>query len=159
MRAGSPKRQRGGESIEFALFTLPVLVLVLVTFVEFGFAFADRGVIVDASRAAAREAINGSTNAEICAAAEQVLQSAGAWGSNSRYSCQGACGNGFACDIDPSDPFTTTVPGDPITITLTFPFQFRILPPLSEIRILSFLPDLTNVSLSGETVMRRIEPN
>jgi Flp pilus assembly protein TadG len=148
MRGISPRTQRGGETVEFALFTLPVLVLIFVTFVEFGFGFADKAVIVDASRAAAREAIKGATNTEICAAADQVLASAGTWGTDAPYSCQGSCGS--ACQIDRS---AGTDPGDPIDVTLTFPFQFRILPPLSEIRILSFIPNLGDIQLTGETVM------
>jgi hypothetical protein len=116
--------------------------------VEFGFGFADKAVIVDASRAAAREAIKMGTDGEICAAADQVLASAGTWGTDDAYSCQDNCGS--ACQIDRSGG---TDPGDPIVVRLTFPFQFRILPPLSEIRILSFIPDLGDIQLTGQTVM------
>jgi Flp pilus assembly protein TadG len=145
--------QRGGETVEFALFTVPLLVLLFAIFLEFGFAFADKAVITDASRAAAREAIRGGSYATAKEAANNVLQSAATWGSDLPYQCPdepNACSDEYnvCCDIP-----TGAVEGELITVTLAFPFKFRILTPLSNMAILPFLPDLTGIQLSAQTVM------
>ena len=55
-RAGSARRSRGAELVEFAL-VLPILLVILIAVFDFGFMVYDKAVITHASREAARAGI------------------------------------------------------------------------------------------------------
>ena len=80
--------QRGAETVEFT-FSALLLLLLLAVFVEVGIAVSDASVFADASRAGARQATVGGTDAEIRAAADGVLTSAiELWSASPQpYSC------------------------------------------------------------------------
>ena len=139
------KKQRGTEIIEFTL-TLPFMLMLFAAFLEFGVGFADKAVIVDASRAAAREAIRGKTESDCWIAANKVLNSLISWGAEDKYECPSCVGENCLCKISPSD-LTTANPGDQITVSIDFPFKFQILD--------AFMPTglKENFSLSGSTIM------
>jgi hypothetical protein len=138
MRASPLKHQHGADIVEFAL-TLPMMLLLFVIFVEFGVAFADKAVITDASRAAAREVIRGGTDAQAYTAAGEVLQSVILWTGTGPYTCDAT-----KCPIvrDGANP------GDEISATVRVPFRFRWLP--------NFVGGIANLDLSGQTVMRML---
>jgi Flp pilus assembly protein TadG len=152
MRAAPLKRQRGGDAVEFAL-TLPFMLLLLVIFVEYGLAFADKAVVVDASRAAARSAIGCNTatySVSVCDqnarnAANAVLTSVIMWSGTSPYTCSSA-----KCPIvrEPNPDVYNSV--DQITATVTFTYQFRLLPNALFSRIVGSRGPL---DLSGTTKM------
>jgi Flp pilus assembly protein TadG len=144
-RALARRRQHGGEIVEFAL-TFPLLVLLLAGFLELGIALSDASVFADASRAAAREAIRGDAQCAAGArtAADNVLATAvNLWSGGTTYTCA-------ACTI-PND-CNTRAAGQGLTVTVSLPYQLRILPNL---------PDWAggnSVTISRSTTMRMM-PN
>lgn len=143
MRTSPWRKQFGGEAVEFA-FTLPFLLLLLGGFVEFGIFLADGAVFADASRTAAREAISCGDTVEVCNdrarnAADDVLASGiRMWSSETPYDCGGG-----VCEIVREGAGD---PGDAVTVTVTLPYQFRL------------LPRFGTVQVSGSTQMRML-PN
>jgi len=135
-------RQRGAETVEFAI-TLPVILILFFAFVEFGIAFCDQAVIANASRAAAREAIKGANvpDKTVYDAADAVLASLSNWSGGGTYACDTA-----SCPIVPADR-SSTAPGQEVRVTITFPFQdsllsnFVTLPNLSASTVMRMLPD------------------
>ncbi|MGD8908384.1 MAG: TadE/TadG family type IV pilus assembly protein [Chromatiales bacterium] len=128
--------QTGAETVEF-LITLPVALLVLAILFDFGVAFSDQTILANATRAAAREVIQGGSDAQAQQAADLITQSL-----MSRL---------------PADPLPTVTvnrtgldAGDPASISLSHQFGFFLLP--------SFLSDVTNIQLTATTVMRML-PN
>jgi Flp pilus assembly protein TadG len=101
------------------------MLLVFAVFVEVGLAFADKAVVADASRAAAREMVRDPSNqGAACQAADAVLASAILWGTEAyQCDCGGVCC--AACQIDTSSGID---PGDPIRVSLSFPFTYRLIP-------------------------------
>lgn len=132
MRTSPWRKQFGGETVEFA-FTLPFLLLLLGGFVEFGIFLADGAVFADASRAAAREAISCGDTVAACDqraqdAADDVLASGiRMWSSGTPYVCGGG-----GCDIDREG---ASDPGDTVTVTVTLPYQFRLLPRFGTVQV------------------------
>jgi Flp pilus assembly protein TadG len=133
---GHFKYQAGAETVEF-LITLPIVLLVLAIIFDFGVAFSDQTVLTNATRAAAREVIQGGSDAQAQQAADRITQSL-----MSRL---------------PADPLPTVTvnrtgldSGDPASISLSHQFGFFLLP--------SFLSDVTNIELTATTVMRML-PN
>ena len=136
-------KQKGGEIVELAL-TLPIMVLFFAGFLELGIAFSNKAVIVDASRAAARQAIR-NNSAGYWNAADEALKSVVTW-NNSSYQCS-TCTN--CCKINPNDPSSATQ-GDDITVTLEFPLAFPILGFL--------IPEAfkEGLTLQGRTTMKKL---
>jgi Flp pilus assembly protein TadG len=127
-------RQRGAEILEF-IITLPVILTVLFMIVELGVGFMDQAVLVNASRAAAREVVRGKTDAQAREAAGRVFPSLVTWNS------------------DASAPTVTIVrsgssPGDDVTVTITYSYQFLLLP--------AFTSSAADLTLRARTVMRML---
>jgi Flp pilus assembly protein TadG len=139
-RFRSFKRQCGAEMVEFAI-ALPLMMLLFAGVVDFGLAFADKAVITDASRAAAREAIRGGADEEAREKADAVLASVKRWGAEGLYTCDPT-----RCPITRAG----TSPGDVVTVNVKVPFQ-----PL----LLHWLlpePIFKRFDLSGTTAMRML---
>jgi Flp pilus assembly protein TadG len=134
LRSRSFKRQRGAEILEFVI-TLPAILTVFFLIVELGVGFVDQAVLVNASRAAAREVIRGRTDTQAREAAEQVLASLISW--------------------DPEAPAPTVNvmrsganAGDEVAVTVTYTYQFLLLP--------AFASTAADLTLSARTVMRML---
>lgn len=132
----------GVSAVEFAI-VLPVLILFLFGIIEFGILFYDKAVITNASREGARAGIVYRypvpvTDAEI----EQVVID--------------YCADYLINFAETStEPLVTIIPtsttgleaGDPLTVTVSYPYQFLVLP--------NFVTALTGpINLAATTVMR-----
>ena len=118
MRKHTIRRSESGASaVEFALL-LPLLMMVLFGIIEFGFALYRQAILTNASREGARlgivQSIPAITNAQIDAAIDNYLTSAG---------------------IPPGNVARTIVAGGvtgtPVQVTLTLPYTFSVLPGLT----------------------------
>ena len=108
-----PGRQKGAEIVEF-LITLPVILIVLAIMFDFGSLFSDQILLSNAARVAAREVINGATDNEAQLVANKVTQSL------------------LNADSSALPVISVTRagadPGDQVTVTITHPFTFLLLP-------------------------------
>jgi Flp pilus assembly protein TadG len=133
------KDQKGAAAVEFAI-VLPVLLLVLFGIIEFSVAFYDKAMITNASREGARAGIvlrdPPLTDVEITAIVDNYI-------SGSLISFSGASIRGIT--ITPQDTSTLTT-GDPLTVTVSYPYDFYLLPGL----IAGFMDGLT---LNATTIM------
>ncbi len=112
--------ERGASAVEFALL-LPLLMMILFGIIEFGMALYRQAVLTNASREGARlgivQSVPAITNAQINTRIDAYLTAAGiAPGSVIRA-------------ISPIVPVT----GTPVTVTLTLPYTFVVLPGLTSI--------------------------
>ena len=130
--------KRGASAVEFAII-LPVLILFLFGIIEFSILFYDKAVITNASREGARAGIiyrypERVTEGEI----QQVVIDYCA-----DYLINFA-GSPLLTISAPSDGLAA---GDPLTVTVSYPYQFLILP--------NFVATLTGgINLVATTVMR-----
>ena len=131
----SDKRLRsesGASAVEFALL-LPVLMMVLFGIIEFGFALYQQAVLTNASREGTRlgivQALPAITTAQINGAIDNYLIPAG---------------------INPANVSRNIIPGavtgDLVSVSLTLPYTFMVLPSLT-----SLAPQ---INLTAYTVMR-----
>jgi Flp pilus assembly protein TadG len=115
------KDQKGASAVEFAIL-LPVLLLVLFGIIEFSVAFYDKAMITNASREGARAGIvlrdPPLTDVEITGIIDNYL-------SGSLISFDGASVRDIT--ITPLDTSTLTT-GDPLTVTVSYPYNFYLLP-------------------------------
>ena len=117
-----PKTRRsesGASAVEFALL-LPVLMMILFGIIEFGLALYRQAILTNASREGARlgivQSIPAITTAQIDARIDNYLTAAG---------------------IIPGDVTRAIVAGGatgtPVTVTLTLPYTYAVLPGLTSI--------------------------
>ena len=138
---GTKKRQRGAELLEFVI-TLPFILLIAFIFIEFAVALNNQAVLTEASRAAALQAIRGSTQTAAEQAAQNVVRSRIVW-------YDGATPPEPNISFNPSNFFTlANDPGRPVTVTVTKSFSFHLLP-----NFLSVFSGLNDLTLTGRTVM------
>ncbi|MCY0901114.1 MAG: pilus assembly protein [Firmicutes bacterium] len=130
--AARGKQLRGDSSgqalVELAL-VLPLFLLIIVGILDFGQLFMTELTLQEAARDGARYASVGQNDAEI---AQDVLADA-------------VVLNTTAVSVSVNPPDGERVSGDPVTVTVTYPFTF--LPPLS-----AFLPN--GLTLQAQTTMR-----
>ena len=119
------------------MITLPVILIILAIVFDFGVALTDYTILTNATRAVAREMAQGANETEAQQSADRITQ-----GLISRLA---------------SDPLPAvninrpgTASGDPIYITITYDFNFLLLP--------RFLSGITNIELTATSVMRTM-PN
>ncbi len=131
------KCQKGAAAVEFAIIA-PLLFTITFGIIEFGLLFYDKQVITNASREGARYGIlwnpTRPTDAEIMDRVETYT-------SNNLVT--------FGATVLPTTTIsrTGTDPGDALTVTVTFDYEFLLLP--------NFVATLSNVTkLSAVTVMR-----
>jgi Flp pilus assembly protein TadG len=137
-------KQRGAETVEF-IFVLPVALLLLFGIVELSVAIFDQAILANSSRAAAREAIRAAPPdgnwgtwdpaADARQAAADASQRMVTWHGPETLGVQ----------ISPAVS-SSTATDTPITVTLTYPYQFFVLPHLA--------PGIANFNLTAATVMR-----
>ena len=127
------RSESGASAVEFALL-LPVLMLILFGIIEFGMALYRQAILTNASREGARLAIVASvppiTNAAVDTKIDAYLTAAG---------------------INPgtvtrNTPVITGGTGSNVTVTLTLPYTYVVLPGLTSIT--------PSINLVATTVMR-----
>ncbi len=143
---GMKNSQAGASALELAL-VLPLLVMILVGTIEFGFIMYDKAVITNASREAARKGIVfrqacgdngvdtwGTATAEMVTAASSYgathLVSLGGGNTPLAVAITGNCCNA----------------GSTLTVNVTYPYKFLVLPNFGKT-----LP--SELALNGVTVM------
>ena len=130
--------QRGAELVEFIL-TLPLILAVAFLLIELGVAIMDQAAVTNASRAAARAAILGE---DADAAAARVFTSTISWSKeDSPPTLDVNVVRGCGTQQRP-------VPGCPITATVTYDFDFLLVP--------AFLGGMFDIDLTAATVMREM---
>lgn len=112
--------ERGASAVEFALL-LPLLMMILFGIIEFGMALYRQAILTNASREGARlgivQSVPAITSGQINTRIDAYLTAAGiAPGSVTRA-------------ISP----IVSVTGTPVTVTLTLPYTFVVLPGLTSI--------------------------
>ena len=141
-RCGRVRSERGVELIEFAI-SLPVLLFVLAGIIDFGFLFQRYEVVTNAAREGARlkslPAI--STTADIQARVSAYLTDAGLNPGLATTSV-----NAVAIPINPAG--TVTASGNQVVVQ--YPYQFRVLSPISGLIGGSF----GTVTLTASAMMR-----
>lgn len=126
------RSESGASAVEFALL-LPVLMMILFGIIEFGLALYRQSILTNASREGARlgivQSVPAITNGQINTAIDNYLTPAG---------------------ITPGDVSRTIVAGGitgtPVTVTLTLPYTFAVLPGLTSVTPV--------INLTAQTVMR-----
>lgn len=130
--------QEGASAVEFAII-LPILTVMIFGIIEFSILFFDKAMITNASREGARSGIvfngdyPGMSGAEIKTVVDNYL------------------GNHLITFGAPTTATTTldtqcTATGAPITVTVTYPYNFLVLP--------NFVSTLTGpINLTAQTVM------
>src|SRR6185503_12886172 len=126
------RSESGASAVEFALL-LPVLMMILFGIIEFGLALYRQAILTNASREGARlgivQSISAITNGQINVAIDNYLTAAGIPPGNvTRAIVAGG------------------VTGTPVTVTLTLPYTYAVLPGLTSI--------VPTINLTAQTVMR-----
>ena len=136
------KNQKGAALVEFAI-VLPLLLMLVFGMIEFSIMFYDKAVITNASREGARAGI------------VYRFPSSNLNGVTYRSHCWQLCSDRLITfgSTNPSVKEMTTVTGqctnagDTITVTVTYPYEFLVLP--------NFITTLTGpIDLSAVTIMR-----
>jgi Flp pilus assembly protein TadG len=135
--------QKGASLVEFAL-VLPLLMLILWGMIEFGLLLYNKQVITNASREGAR--------AGIVAQAPRVSngQIVGVVNSYCASYLISFGGAGLNVTTDPATPVTASF-GDPLTVTVTYPYQFLV---FQNIANTFFGGSFGTITLTAVTVMR-----
>lgn len=134
--------ERGAELIEFAL-VCPLLLLLILGIVDFGFMFQRMAVITNAAREGARVAVLvGYANADVTARVQEYVQTGGVTTTASNPTI--AISNVTV----PTTPGGPSVPGKKVVVT--YLHQYMFLGPM----IGWFGGSLTTVPVSGIAVMR-----
>lgn len=133
-------REKGASVVEFAL-VLPVLMMILFGIIEFSFILYDKAIVTNASREGARRGIvfrgidSGVPTVDITGTvADYCANYLVSLGNSSAASATTVTGN-------------CAVPGSSLTVTVSYPYSFLVLP--------NFVSSITgNIILDGTTVMR-----
>ena len=138
------RSERGVELIEFAI-SLPVLLFVLTAILDFGFLFQRYEVVTNAAREGSRvkSVASASTTADIGARVSAYLTDAGLDPALATTSV-----NAVAIPINPSG--TVTASGNQVVVQ--YPYQFRVLSPISGLIGGSF----GTVTLTASSMMRSL---
>jgi Flp pilus assembly protein TadG len=126
------RHQEGAGVVEFAIIA-PLFAMLLFGLVEFGLAMYEKGVVTNASREGARFGVVYSTprktQAEIVTKVQEYLTKSG-FTTPATINVTGAQG----------------ASGNPLSVTVTYPYNFQVLP--------NFVAGLTgSMNLSANTVM------
>ena len=127
------RSESGASAVEFALL-LPVLMMILFGIIEFGLALHRQAILTNASREGARlgivQSIPAITTAAINAQIDTYLTAAGIPPGT----------------VTPRNIVLGTVTGTPVTVSLTLPYTYAVLPGLTSIT--------PSINLVATTVMR-----
>jgi Flp pilus assembly protein TadG len=145
MIIGLRKRQRGSELVEFAI-TAWLLFLLLFGIIEFSVALFDKATITNAAREGARHGILFRPEPrDLAAENAAITQAIDDYASAYLISLGGEAA--MAIDIQRSNGGGTFSVGDELTVTVTYPYQFMLIP--------GFIAGLGGgIELSSTSVMR-----
>jgi Flp pilus assembly protein TadG len=149
VRLSSLRRQQGGEIVEF-LVILPFVLIVFFMILDLGIGFVNQGILVNASRAAAREAIRCSDiTADECqdaweAAADEVAQSLIAWSDDANPSAQVT----LQVDDDDARCNSPAQAGCPLIVDVTYSYDYLL--------VSAFIPGLASNNLVARTTMPKL---
>jgi len=131
------KSRRGASAVEFAI-VLPVLLMLIFGIAEFGILMYDKAVITNASREGARAGIVYSFPNRL--SEDEIRSVVNSYCSSYLIT--------FGASATPSTTVTLgTDPGDPLTVNVTYPYSFLVLP--------NFVAGLAGgLTLAATTVMR-----
>jgi len=136
---------RGGAAVEFAII-LPLLIFVVAGIIEFGFALYDKAVLTNASREGARTGIvfrvDSLTGLRDPVTVDEIRERVKGYLQGNPLISPGGVSIP-ALDV----PETCVDSGDEISVRVSYPYKFLILPEFT-IKIPGAIP------LSAETVMR-----
>jgi Flp pilus assembly protein TadG len=151
------KDQKGAAAVEFAI-VLPVLLLILFGIIEFSVAFYDKAMITNASREGARKGIlfncvinetegtcdySPATGDDISDVVNDYLGVDEGYPSGRLITFSGS--GAINVTVDPVDTSTLSA-GDSLTVTVSYPYNFYVLP--------GFVAGLADgLTLSATTVM------
>lgn len=146
----SMKDRKGTSTVEFAI-VLPVLLLILFGIIEMALVFYDKAMITNGSREGARAGIvfradadtgiySPMTETEISTVVNNYLADSLVTFSTATATIE--------VDPDQCPPLTATPPRQ-ITVTVTYPYTFLVLP-----NFISTLVGLNPLNLTAVTVMR-----
>jgi len=147
MRAGMPGRQAGTELVEFAI-TAMLLFMLLFGIIEFSVVMFDKATITNASREGARTGILFRPEPRDAGTEDAIVTTAiNDYAAAYLISLGGAAALDVdvgRTDLNGDGVFNS---GDEITVTVTYPYQFLILP--------GFVTSMAGeLGLSATTVMR-----
>jgi Flp pilus assembly protein TadG len=135
------KNEKGAAMVEFAI-VLPLLLMLVFGMIEFSIMFYDKAVITNASREGARAGIVYSYPSRITEG--EIEATVGNYVSDKLIT--------FGATTPSAEDMTTvtgqcTNAGDVVTVAVTYPYEFLVLP--------NFITTLTgSIDLSAVTVMR-----
>ncbi len=122
-------REKGASAVEFAL-VLPLLMLVLFGIIEFGFILYDKAVITNASREGARKGIayrfNSTGTGPGAVPTTEVISTVTSYAGTYLISLGGTT----PALPPPAVSGDCSVPGSALTVTVTYPYTFLVLPNL-----------------------------
>jgi Flp pilus assembly protein TadG len=137
MFGGVLKGEKGVAAIEFAI-VLPVLILLVFGIIEFSILFYDKAMITNASREGARAGIVYNFPDRLSAGEIETI---------ARNYCADHLISFGSSDNVNVDVVTGAVSGDPLTVTVEYPYTFLVLP--------NFATSLIGtITLRAQTVMR-----
>ena len=140
-------RRDSGQSLIELILVLPLLLLVLFGILEFANAWRTYQVITNSGREGAREAVIGSSNdATVQAVVDSRLQAGGLTPADATVRLA------ICSETGP----TTSCTGQPDTVEISYPFQFRMIGPIADLICGndSCGDDFGSVTLFTRTVMR-----
>lgn len=146
MRARS-RSERGAELIEFAL-VLPLLLLVVLGIVDFGFLFQRMEVVTNAAREGARIGVlPGYTSADVCSRVLDFVQNGG-------LPTTGSCPTPTNPTLDIDTAYTIALPSgasiEGIRVGVAYNHQYVFLGPIMQL----FGGSLGSVPVRGVAIMR-----
>ena len=134
------RNEDGGSMVEFVVVA-PVLLLILFGIIEMGFLLYDKAVLTNACREGAREGIVFSDPRPTVGDITQVVNNY-----CGTYLISFAAGATPDVDVPPTGGNS----GDPLTVTVTYPYQFLVFSNLAEL----FGGIDGTINLSAQSVMR-----
>ena len=146
------QQQRGTAIVEFAI-VLPLLLILIIGIVEFGFIFYDQAMVTNASREGARTGIvfNTDGNGNFSPVSDSTIADRVETYLLDNLISLGDSTAQFSLDPAPQrvpNPSTGQLsPGGTLTVTVRYPYTFLVLP--------RFVADVTGqINLTARTVMR-----
>ena len=140
-RLGKINNQNGAAMVEFAI-VLPLLLILIFGMIEFSVMFYDKAMLTNATREGARLGILYNSPDRITEA--QITQTINGYLQNNLISFDG---NADWSYLPPDTPLVTCTDSDMLTVSITYPYKFLVLPNF----ITSLAPTLT---LGATTTMR-----
>lgn len=139
-RLGKINNQNGAAMVEFAI-VLPLLLILIFGMIEFSIMLYDKAMLTNATREGARLGILYNSPDRITE--QQITDTIDVYLQNNLISLGGAS------TWETTVPGTCTAAGAPLTVTVTYPYRFLVLP--------NFITSLASPLTLGATTTMRCE--